>query len=283
LKKINQFTNIKAITIFDTINLGGLSTMKKALVVLLVMLVSAGLFADFTWMQLNLYEAVGLANPFGDTYNDTYFEIEGGGRTGILNFYYFFDANHIFGQGENAFGAESPANSGDFFTKINPRFSLTKLMGREKCFGPIKESYIAAVYKGFNGGENYYIGIGTDLAIPFFDMFSLNLYQKIDNTSFGADMEPAGFVAMINWYTNVKKFSDDFNLTYQGWSDFGFANTYSEDNGGEATEWQMFNGFFWNYKKWSLSTNVKLHKNFLYSSANNHDATSFFFGLHRRF
>jgi len=257
--------------------------MKKIVIILLSLLLAASMFADFTWTQLNLYQAMGLANPFGDTYDDMYFEVEGGGRTGYLSFYYFFDANHIFGQGENAFGMDSPANAGDFFTKINPRFSLNFLSKDGIKFGPVKEIYLASVYKGFNGGENYYFGIGTDLTIPFFDMFSLNFYQKIDNTSFGAEMEPAGFVAMINWFTNVKKFNENFNLTYQGWSDFGFSNTYSEDNGGEATEFQMFNGFFWNYAKWSLSTSVKLHNNFLYSSMNNHDATSYFFGLHRRF
>ena len=48
--------------------------MKKALVVLLVVLASTGLFADFTWMQLNLYEGMGVSDPFGgETYNLTYF------------------------------------------------------------------------------------------------------------------------------------------------------------------------------------------------------------------
>ncbi|MBC8415447.1 MAG: hypothetical protein H8E11_03360, partial [Candidatus Cloacimonetes bacterium] len=104
----------------------------------------------------------------------------------------------------------------------------------------------------------------------------------------------AGWVAAINWYTNLKKFSEDFNLTYQGWSDFGFSNAYSEDQGDfydangvigthVATEWQMFNGFFWNYKKWSLSTSIKFHNNFLYTDLATHDAISPWIGLHRRF
>jgi nucleoside-specific channel-forming protein len=262
--------------------------MKKALVVLLVMLVSAGMFADFTWMQLNLYEGIGVSQPFaGETYNLTYFELEGGGRTGILNLYYFVDVNHIFGVRDELNEGNSPGN---YFMKINPRFSLTKLMNKESCFGPIKESYLATQYKGWNGGDNYYVGLGTDLAIPMVDMFSFNFYkmfQHIDGPNDDGDiestMEDAGWVLAINWFTNLKKFSDDFNLTYQGWSDFGLANTYAEDWGGVATEWQMFNGFFWNYKKWSLSTSVKLHNNFLYFDGETHDAISPWVGLHRRF
>lgn len=257
--------------------------MKKVLALLFILVLSVSLFGDFTWMQMNMYQAMGIANPFGDTYDDTYFEIEGGGRTGYLNFYYFFDVNHFLGQGENAWGLEHPAIAGDFFTKINPRISLNFLKKDGIKFGPVKELYLGAVYKGFNGGECYYYGIGSDLDIPLFDMFSLNLYSKIDNDGFGADMEAAGYVVMINWFTNVYRFSENFNLSYQGWSDIGFANSWSEDNGGEATEFQMFNGLFWNYQKWSLSTSVKLHNNFLYKSLNEHNATSIFVGLHRRF
>ena len=261
--------------------------MKKTLVVLLMVLVSAGLFADFTWAQLNLYQGIGMAHGWADTYDDMYLEIEGGGRTGILNLYYFFDVNSIMGQGDYAVGGQ-----GSFFTKINPRFSITKLMGKENCFGPIKESYLATQYKGYNGGASYYVGFGTDLAIPFFDMFSLNLYammQHIDDPDDAEKtmFEAAGYVVAINWFTKVYSFNDKFNLTYQGWSDFGFGNKYEEDKGAPSTadEFQMFNGFFWNYDKWSLSTSVKLHNHFMYSEANfgNHDATSIFIGLHRRF
>jgi len=168
--------------------------------------------------------------------------------------------------------------------------------------GPVKEVYLATLYKGwsnvFGGGDNYYIGLGTDLDVPFFDMFSFNFYkmfQHIDQAEEDGDVpessfEDAGFVAAINWYTNLYRFSEDFNVTYQGWSDFGFGNEWSEDMGvifdeyeHVATEWQMFNGFFWNYKKYSVSTSVKLHNNFLYTDMPTHDAVTFWFGLHRRF
>ena len=277
--------------------------MKKTLIILLGLLLATSMFADFSWLQLDLYEGIGVSNPYGgETYNLTYFEIEGGGKTGILDFYYFVDIEHIFGVRDELKEGVAP---GSYFMKISPRLSLTKLMKRDKCFGPIKESYISMLYKGYASGgfsgDNYYVGLGTDLAVPFFDSFSFNFYKMFQNTNiqdtagdWEVKFEDAGWVAAINWYTNVKKFSEDFNLTYQGWSDLGFGNTYAEDNNmdwstgtpvpcGTATEWQMFNGFFWNYKKWSLSTSVKLHNNFLYTDMDTHDAITPWFGLHRRF
>ncbi|MCK4956638.1 MAG: hypothetical protein KAS49_03315 [Candidatus Cloacimonetes bacterium] len=258
--------------------------MKKLLIILFSLLIATSMFADFTWAQLSFYQGLNIANGWGDAHDDLYFEVEGGGRTGCLDLYYFFDVNHFVGQGDNAVG-----NQGNFFTKIKPRISLNKFVPK---FGPVNELYIATVYKGFNGGESYWVGLGTDLQIPFIESFSANFYavaKHIDDASDKdkTDFKKAGFVVAINWFTTLYKFNDDFNVSYQGWSDFGFANSYAEDMGAPNTadEFQMFNGFFWNYEKWSLSTSVKLHNHFMYSESTlgTHDEISYFFGLHRRF
>ena len=84
---------------------------------------------------MNLYEGIGVSDPYaGKTYNITYFELEGGGRTGILNLYYFVDIENILGIKDML---KEDKNPGSYFIKINPRFSLTKLMNREKknCSG----------------------------------------------------------------------------------------------------------------------------------------------------
>jgi len=177
--------------------------MKKfVLMISIIFIVSMLAAGDFTWAQLNLYQGVNMAHGWGDTYNDTYFEVEGGGRTGILDFYYFFDVNHVLGMGDNAV-TDNTRNAGDFFTKISPRFSLAKVV---PAFGPVKELYLATRYKGFNGGDDYAIGLGSDLKVPFFDMFSANLYQVLLSANDGEDasFENAGFVFAINWFTKDK-------------------------------------------------------------------------------
>jgi nucleoside-specific channel-forming protein len=258
--------------------------MKKLVVILFSLLLVTSAFADFTWAQMNLYQGVEIANGFGDTYNDMYLEIEGGGRTGIMNLYYFFDVNTFMGLGDDPQGKQ-----GSFFTKINPRFSLKGFVPE---MGPVKELYVATQYKGYNGGANYYAGLGSDLAIPFFERFSANFYMMMEHVNDPDDadktmFENAGFVFAINWYTTLYKFDDMMNVSYQGWSDYGFANAYTEDMGDPRTadEFQMFNGFFFNYNKWSVSASLKLHNHFMYTDASfgNHDAMSYFFGLHRRF
>ncbi len=37
--------------------------MKKTLLILLGLLLVTSMFADFTWMQLNLYEGIGVSQP----------------------------------------------------------------------------------------------------------------------------------------------------------------------------------------------------------------------------
>jgi nucleoside-specific outer membrane channel protein Tsx len=82
--------------------------MRKLVVVLFSLLLVTSAFADFTWTQLNLYQGVNMAHGWADTYNDMYFEVEGGGRTGVLDFYYFFDVNTFMGMGDDPQGKEAP-------------------------------------------------------------------------------------------------------------------------------------------------------------------------------
>ena len=258
--------------------------MRKLVVVLFSLLLVTSAFADFTWTQLNLYQGVNMAHGWADTYNDMYFEVEGGGRTGVLDFYYFFDVNTFMGMGDDPQGKQ-----GSFFTKISPRFSLSKFV---PAMGPVKELFVATQYKGFNGGADYYAGLGSSLAIPFFDMFNANFFMMMEHVNDPDDadktkFENAGFVFAINWYTKIYEMNEMMNVTYQGWSDYGFANAYTDDMGDPHTadEFQMFNGFFFNYNKWSVSASLKLHNHFMYSEADfgENDAMSYFFGLHRRF
>jgi hypothetical protein len=52
---------------------------------------------------------------------------------------------------------------------------------------------------------------------------------------------------------------------------------------GTSTEFQMFNGLFWNTGKWSIFTSLKLYNHCDYRDSQNHDKLYFWFGLHRRF
>lgn len=233
---------------------------------------------DNLWLRLNVYQGRNMANPFGDTYTDNYLEIEGGGRSGFLDFYYFVDVEHVFGLGDHG---EFP---GEFFTKVMPRFSVDALSRTDLSIGPVKEWYVATMLKAGNGFERYYGGLGTDLAIPGFDALSANLLVMGQHPEDSSSLHYAGFVLVVNWYTILHRFQNKAYLTYQGWMDYGFANTHDRDaENGTSTEFQMFNGFFLNWSRYAVSASFKLCNHLAYRDAKTDSATSWYLGAHYQF
>lgn len=232
---------------------------------------------DGTWNNLNLYHMMHTANPFGPSYDNTYFEVEGGARSGVLDLYYFFDVNEIFGWGTYR------DQAGQFFTKIKPRISLDALTKRDLSIGPVKEWYVATQYKGFNDGEYYAAGVGTDLAIPGVDFLQLCFWPTFVRFAGSNDITYAGMEVSINWYEKLWQMPGGVVLSYQGWMDYGFSNDYARTSGAPnatADQFQMFNGFFLTKDRYSVSLDVKFHHNFGYIDQFHSDDTSFFLGAH---
>ena len=232
---------------------------------------------DYKWLQFNLYSVLNQPNPFGDESVDfEYFELEGGGRSGILALYYFFDVNNVGGWGDNG------ENPGDFFAKIMPKFSIDGMLKQDLAMGPIKEFYIATMWKGWNGGEVYDIGLGVDLAIPGIDAFSCEL-MSVGNRE-GRSLYYSGMAVTWNWYTKLFDITESSYLTYQGWGEFDFANDRVEGDGRTETQLQWHNAIFYNFGgHYALSAAVKFYKNFLHFDTNKSDETAFFFGAHYKF
>ena len=247
--------------------------MKKGLVFLMIMLFGMFSFVlastDFQWMQMNLVQGYNVADGFVKAYDDPYFEIEGGGRSGVLDLYYFFDVNHFLGEGDNATG-----DQGSFYTIITPKFEV------------LENYFLATKYRGYNTGENYYVGLSVTPPIPFLDVFYFDAYtqfQNVDNGNDKTQFKYAGIMLSTIWNAKLKTFNEQVNVTYGGYADYTFDNRYTKDLGGTADEFQMYNAFYLNYNKWAISANVKFHYHFMFSEIEAHDATSLFVGLHRKF
>jgi len=71
------------------------------------------------------------------------------------------------------------------YTEISPRLSLSKISGSDLSAGVFGDWYLSAQINSGNGYTAWLYGVGTDISIPKFDFFSLNLYQKSQN--FGDD------------------------------------------------------------------------------------------------
>ncbi len=87
----------------------------------------------------------------------------------------FFFVDKIFYNGAKDFNVGPNTYYGEF----QPRISLGKVLDKKIEFGPIKDVLLAMTYEFGEGDvESYLIGPGFDLAIPGFDYFQLNFYQR---------------------------------------------------------------------------------------------------------
>jgi nucleoside-specific outer membrane channel protein Tsx len=80
----------------------------------------------------------------------------------------FYNGDKDFNNGPNT-----------YYGEFQPRISLGKVLDQKIEFGPIKDVLLAMTYEfGEGDSESYLIGPGFDLAIPGFDYFQLNFYQR---------------------------------------------------------------------------------------------------------
>ncbi|MGI4836811.1 MAG: outer membrane protein OmpK [Janthinobacterium lividum] len=76
---------------------------------------------------------------------------------------------------------KTTSNSGhhNLYGEFSPRLSAGKILGQKIAFGPVTDVLLAATYEfGEGDNESFLIGPGFDLAIPGFDYFQLNFYNR---------------------------------------------------------------------------------------------------------
>jgi nucleoside-specific outer membrane channel protein Tsx len=92
----------------------------------------------------------------------------------------FFFLDKIFYQGKK--DASNGPNT--YYGEFSPRLSFGKIFDQKIEFGPVKDVLLAMTYEfGEGDTESYLIGPGFDLAIPGFDYFQLNFYQRTTDGS----------------------------------------------------------------------------------------------------
>lgn len=213
---------------------------------------------DYQWLQFNLMQSVDAKIPY-NIKNDTYLEIELGGRSGFLDLYAYVDFFDIF-------NSSSSDRHGDdnFFAKISPRISLDTLFNQDFSFGPVNELYIASVTNiGDRELFEQYIGLGTDVTIPFFNKIGVNAYARYVRENYGADNESSwdGYMLSTNWSTPVYQFHNDSYINYQGYLDYQFAANKLKDKlySNNALEW--YNGIYWHTDRYAIGYGLKYFHN----------------------
>lgn len=214
---------------------------------------------DYKWMQFNLMYAIDempRTKDAGDNSHD-YLEMEFGGRSGIFDLYGYVDVFNLANKG----GQDKSHTDDKMFMKFAPRVSLDALTGEDLSFGPVQELYIATLYNwggntGRTGGvNNAFVGLGSDVNVPWLGKVGVNLYSLYDLNNKGWN----GYQISTNWFKPFYTFENGSFISYQGYIDyqFGMKETMgaTSSNGGV-----MFNGIFWHSDRFAVGYGLKAYK-----------------------
>ncbi|KHT64066.1 membrane protein [Photobacterium gaetbulicola] len=243
--------------------------MRKSLVALSVLAASAATAVnaadysddihknDYSWSQFNLMMAVDEL-PGKSTHD--YLEMEFGGRSGIFDLYGYVDVFNLTGDSSS----DKADDDAKIFMKFAPRMSLDALTGKDLSFGPVQELYVATeltwdgvttnAEKGTFGVNNYKVGLGSDVMVPWLGKIGLNLYGTYDMNQ----KDWNGYQISTNWFKPFYFLDNGTFISYQGYIDyqFGMKDEYSEASNGGA----MFNGIYWHSDRYSVGYGLKAYK-----------------------
>ncbi len=139
-------------------------------------LLASHLFAFSTTNVQYLY-----GNFEGPTFLDTQ---SGAKHTITVEHYRTWDYGDLFAFSDYTYarkGLQFTNDKNDLYGEISPRLSLNKITGTSRSDGFVKEWYAAFQYNGSNTYHAWLYGAGSDLTIPGFSVFGLNLYRKVQN------------------------------------------------------------------------------------------------------
>jgi len=218
--------------------------------------------SDYKWLNLNLFRGDGQRGGF-KKFDDTYLELEFGGRSGILDFYGYVDFLDIFDDKKNS-GQHDSDNS---FSKLDLRFSLDAIFEKDLALGLVKEWYFAteminADSGAFGGLRVYWLGIGTDTQLPWLGLVGLNLQTRYFAENYGASNEGKfdGYVFHMNWFKPLITFNSTDSIAFQGYFDYEFASNI-EGSTRSPTAFQSYLGFWYHMKQYAIGYGAKIYQN----------------------
>ncbi|WP_409477136.1 outer membrane protein OmpK [Pseudobdellovibrio sp. HCB154] len=213
---------------------------------------------DFKWFQFNLLHSVNNKLPFNNQ-NDTFFEMEFGGRSGILDIYGFLDVLDIFDTTKSDLH-----NKDNLFFKFAPKISLDAATGHDLSIGPITEWYIATQTNvGDRSLFEHFIGLGADVQVPWFGKVSPKLMARYVRENFGAANERKfdGYLLSITWFKPFYVIDDKSFVTYQGFFDYTFAaDKISDDLDRTSSSLAWYNGLYWHSERYAAGYGLKIYK-----------------------
>ncbi|MCL6269662.1 outer membrane protein OmpK [Sansalvadorimonas sp. 2012CJ34-2] len=215
---------------------------------------------DYKWFQFNLMQSQDNKLPFGNE-KDTYFEMEFGGRNGIVSLYGYLDVFDIFNSSKDDLHKKD-----NFFLKFAPRFSLDGILRTDLAVGSLKEWYISTITNVADKSLfEHFVGLGADIELPWFGVVGSNLLARYARENFGAKDEGkwSGYIFANNWFKPFYFFDDKSFIAYQGYLDykFGYDKLYKESKDTRTkTSFEWFHGFYWHSDQWAAGYGLKYYR-----------------------
>ena len=221
--------------------------------------------SNSNWETLHLYHGENQrGGPFA--FDDTYVEFEFGGRYEWLDLYGYVD----FIDALNSSSSDKHGQN-NFFVDIEPRISIDYLLDKDLSYGALKELFFAFdIYyadeaKG-NGLKVIWMGIGSDIDIPWLGKSGVNFYTRYIEENYDASNENSfdGYVAHINWFKPIYHFTENRFLSFQGYIDYEFGSNL-DNNDFEKTyrtsdSLQSYLGLWLHDKKYAVGYGLKAYK-----------------------
>ena len=218
------------------------------------------------WANVILMKGVNQrGGPF--KFDDTYLEVEFGGRYEWLDLYGYVDFIDILNS-----KSSDKHGSNNYFVDIEPRISLDYLFNKDFSYKALKELYLAFDYyyadepngKGLNV---LWMGIGSDIDIPWLGTSGVNFYTRYIDENYGASNEHTfdGYVAHINWFKPLYFFTDSRFISFQGYLDYEFGSDLDENSFerqySTSDSLQSYLGLYLHNKSWLIGYGLKAYKN----------------------
>ena len=217
------------------------------------------------WANVILMKGVNQrGGPF--KFDDTYLEVEFGGRYEWLDLYGYVDFIDILNS-----KSSDKHGSNNYFVDIEPRISLDYLFNKDFSYKALKELYLAFDYyyadepngKGLNV---LWMGIGSDIDIPWLGTSGVNFYTRYIDENYGASNEHTfdGYVAHINWFKPLYFFTDSRFISFQGYLDYEFGSDLDENSFERqyrtSDSLQSYLGLYLHNKSWLIGYGLKAYK-----------------------
>lgn len=135
--------------------------------------------------QLSAFSTTNIQYLYGNFEGPTFLDTQSGPKhTVTAEHYRTWEYGDLFTFADYTYarkGLRFTNDKNDLYGEFSPRISLNKVAGVPTSDGLVKEWYAAFQYNGSNTYHAWLYGAGTDLNIPGFTVFGLNLYRKIQN------------------------------------------------------------------------------------------------------